>query len=694
VPQDAESVGRCGTVSTKRVRGGDEREERGGKRRKTGEKRKEEREVVGSLQKEWERWRELGASEWLVRQVREGLFFRPKNAEELKGKYGRPIELEEEQWEWLKKEFARIEGTGAVEWVGEEGDEMPEGLLYASPVFLVPKTGPKKWRLVIDMRVVNKGLRAPKFKMDRLEEFVRWARKGWFVFTLDLKEGYFHQRLSEEGSKWCGFVVVNRETGRKKWGRYRVLPFGLCLSPQHFTELVKPLLKRWRRRGIVCMAYIDDLAFAAGSREEALRVRGIVEEDLKRFGWVRHESKGQWEPAQVVEYLGLIIDMKEGRWRVPEEKRESLVGLLEGVCRKGKVCVGELAKVLGKLLSLQRAIPLAKLYAREAFNDIMDAGVYVHNCWRKMVRLDERTREDLRRVLRVVREGLGAPLWRPTRLETVRVTADASLGQWGGHLDSEYDLDPAGGTFRQHQKGFGIEMKEGIAILLTLESYVKVLRGKCVSLRTDNKWLEAYLRNEGGNGTKNQRALSRLVREIFMWALRNDALIVEVQWVPSKLNVLADAMSRIEDAGNWTVARWVFDMAEGWWGPHTIDRMATDTNTKCARFNSWRFCPGTEAVNAFTSSWAGENNWVVPPLALVGLVVRHIAESRAKATLLVPNWEAMWSPMLREMTIKRVVVEWEIGKYCMEEDNGGEEIFKNRGWRLMLVRVDGGRVRL
>jgi hypothetical protein len=239
------------------------------------------------------------------------------------------------------------------------------------------------------------------------------------------------------------------------------------------------------------------------------------------------------------------------------------------------------------------------------------------------------------------------------------------------------------------ERDWGIERKEGIAMLRTLEAYVGVLRGKCLALRTDNQWLEAYVKNEGGNGTEIQREMSRIVKEIYGWAVRNEVRIVDVQYIPSKLNVLADLMSRVEDHGNWRVALWVFEMAEKAWGPHTIDRMATDANRKLKRFNSWRFCPETEAVNAFSEHWGGENNWVAPPLSMVGLVVRHVVECRAMATLLVPNWISVWTPLLRSITVKSLQIEWEPARFCTPEDNGGREILKNEKWRLMLVRVDG-----
>mmetsp|Transcript_40961 Transcript_40961/g.56953 ORF Transcript_40961/g.56953 Transcript_40961/m.56953 type:complete len:282 (+) Transcript_40961:7621-8466(+) len=271
------------------------------------------------------------------------------------------------------------------------------------------------------------------------------------------------------------------------------------------------------------------------------------------------------------------------------------------------------------------------------------------------------------------------------------VTADACPKGWGGHLEPHLQLPPAGGAFKPHLLDLGIEMKEALALLYTLQSYTDHLRGRSIAVRTDNMWLASYLRNEGGNGSAHQRNLSRMVKEIFLWALSNEAIIVDVQWLPSKENVLADDMSRVEDHGNWRVADEVFRIAEEKWGPHTVDRMASGENKKCKRFNSWRFCPGAEAINTFTVDWLGENNWVAPPLAMIPLVLDHIARTGAVATLCIPTWRAMWSPLLDEMRSESIILHQSPAELTTPEANGGQEILKNPLWRLQLVRVKGTR---
>ena len=77
-------------------------------------------------------------------------------------------------------------------------------------------------------------------------------------------------------------------------------------------------------------------------------------------------------------------------------------------------------------------------------------------------------------------------------------------------------------------------------------------------------------------------------------------------------------------------------------GPFTIDRFADNVNTKVRRFNSRFYCPETENVDAFTEDWARENNWLCPPISLIGCVIRHLRICRAKGTLLIPVWQSAY----------------------------------------------------
>ena len=74
------------------------------------------------------------------------------------------------------------------------------------------------------------------------------------------------------------------------------------------------------------------------------------------------------------------------------------------------------------------------------------------------------------------------------------------------------------------------------------------------------------------------------------------------------------------------------------WGSHTMECFANFNNHKLTRFYSRYWNPDAESVDAFCHDWAGENNWLVPPVFLVPRVIRHLAECQSEVTLIVPEW--------------------------------------------------------
>lgn len=90
----------------------------------------------------------------------------------------------------------------------------------------------------------------------------------------------------------------------------------------------------------------------------------------------------------------------------------------------------------------------------------------------------------------------------------------------------------------------------------------------------------------------------------FLWEFCtvNDFWIYEVKWILSKENP-ADYLTRVWDPGDWRLDDWVFEELEAKWGPVSIDQFASHLNAKKRHFNSYYFCPNSEAVDCFTQDW-------------------------------------------------------------------------------------------
>ena len=85
------------------------------------------------------------------------------------------------------------------------------------------------------------------------------------------------------------------------------------------------------------------------------------------------------------------------------------------------------------------------------------------------------------------------------------------------------------------------------------------------------------------------------------------------------------------------------------WGSHSVDRFACCYKNKLARFNSRLYQPGTEAVDAFTSDWKHENNWLLPPVSLIVRVINHLKLCRAEGSIVFPVWKFFY---VRHATVK------------------------------------------
>ena len=86
-------------------------------------------------------------------------------------------------------------------------------------------------------------------------------------------------------------------------------------------------------------------------------------------------------------------------------------------------------------------------------------------------------------------------------------------------------------------------------------------------------------------------------------------LVIEPEWIPREENLIADYISKVLDYDDWMLHPVIFEQLNALWGPHDVDRFANYHIRQLERFNSRFWNPQSEAVDAFTVNWHGENNW-------------------------------------------------------------------------------------
>jgi len=98
------------------------------------------------------------------------------------------------------------------------------------------------------------------------------------------------------------------------------------------------------------------------SREASRRVR----EDIAASGFVAHPEKCCWEPTQVGELLGFILNLREGITQIPLQRVERLRDRIDHVkCHKSLVTALQLPGLVGSVVSMGLALsPVSRLWTR------------------------------------------------------------------------------------------------------------------------------------------------------------------------------------------------------------------------------------------------------------------------------------------------------------------------------------------
>ncbi|XP_062279213.1 uncharacterized protein LOC133984014 [Scomber scombrus] len=106
---------------------------------------------------------------------------------------------------------------------------------FHSTYFLVKKKD-GGLRPILDLRGLNRFLKALRFHMLSTSEVLRTVARGEWFTSIDLKDEYFHVHIAPHHRQFLRFAFQGRHF------QFRVLPFGLSLSPLVFTRCVAAAL--------------------------------------------------------------------------------------------------------------------------------------------------------------------------------------------------------------------------------------------------------------------------------------------------------------------------------------------------------------------------------------------------------------------------------------------------------------------
>ncbi len=502
---------------------------------------------------------------------------------------------------------------------------------FISQLFLRPKKD-GGWRPVFNLRRLNSFVRYEHFKMEGLFMLKGLLTEGAYLAKIDLKDAYFTIPIAVQHRRFLCF----------EWNhtlfQFKVMPFGLSSAPRNFTKLLKPILAFWRRQGIRVIVFLDDILIINSSADGLRKDVHFCVTFLQIMGFVINFKKSALEPAQRLEFLGMILDTLSLKLFVPPDKIADITALGELLLAANMVLLRDLSKFIGKVNATRMALLPSPLFCRHLQQSLIQ-GLSEFSTYDALVGLSDMARTELRSWLSEVWTWNGRNILPPQ--PSMTFASDASLSGWGAVCS---DGRSVSGLWSPTEAKNSINFLELLASFLALKSFALHCRNCHIQIQSDNRTTVAYLNRLGGTRSE---PLMLLALDLWHWCLRR-CLTLEAVHVPGVQNTAADRESRrVHHSSDWQLNRHIFLSLNQLFGPFQIDLFASRHNTQLPIFFSWMLDPDAHATDAMAQTWTDWAAYAFPPFALIPRVLAKIQTDNCQLLLIAPVWPSQpWYPVL------------------------------------------------
>ncbi len=566
-----------------------------------------------------------GPSRWLLRTIRLGYAIQfARRPPKFRGVHFTSVKAVDAPV--LCAEIAVLLAKDAIEPVPPA--DMRSG--FYSPYFIVPKKS-GGLRPILDLRVLNRALHKLPFRMLTQKRIFGCVRPlDWFA-AIDLKDAYFHVSILPRHRPFLRFAFEGRAY------QYKVLPFGLSLSPRVFTKVAEAALVPLREWGVRILNYLDDWLILAQSREQLRAHKDLVLRHLSQLGLRVNWEKSKLVPTQRISFLGMELDSVNQTARLTQERAQSVLNCLKTLSGRTAVPLKLFQRLLGHMAAAAAIVPLGLLHMRPLQHWLH--GRIPRWAWERgthRVQITPACRKTFSPWSDPSFLRAGVPLEQVSRHAVV--FTDASATGWGATYNGHAVL----GVWTGPQLRWHINCLELLAVRLALSRLRGRLQGKDVLVRTDNTATVAYINRQGG---LRSRRMSQLARHLLLWSQKHLRSLRAIH-IPGVLNRAADELSRAALPGEWRLHPQAVQLIWSRFGVAQVDLFASPETTHCQWFYS--LTEATLGTDALAHSWPqGLRKYAFPPVSLLAQTLCKIREDEEQVLLVAPYWPSRtWFPEL------------------------------------------------
>ena len=325
---------------------------------------------------------------------------------------------------------------------------------------------------------------------------------------------------------------------------------------------------------------------------------------LELLGFVVNREKSQLLPAQVIHYLGFMVDSKEMKIRLSEEKATQISTTCRKIRERGFISVRELARLIGKMTATLPAIFPASLWYRK-LQRMKNQTYQRSQSFEAIVTLNQEALLELDwwSIRRNLMDGKSVSTQEPD----LTMETDASMLGWGA-------------VFQGSRTG-GLGAEEPHQLSGTPRS---VVRSESICQRQEE---HSYPSEDGQqdssvlcemNGGDPFPSVEQPGNSTLAVVL-GEEFVHHSRASPGVDNCVADKESRvIQLTAEWQLHRPIFQQILEFLGNCNIDLFATRLNVQLKQFVSWRPDPDSVGADALQLPWNRWEGYAFPPFCLIG----------------------------------------------------------------------------
>jgi len=327
-----------------------------------------------------------------------------------------------------------------------------------------------------------------------------------------------------------------------------------------------------------------------------------------------------------------------------------------------KVSFSDLEKIVGKLVSLECAVPAGMWYTRFQYKAMKESGISPDSPKshknRTFLKVTKELLEEWSMWIYFLQLNTGSA-WKTLHTIVIQadISSDASGRTFAGVVKRMNHPDKiVAGEFWGAMLGEDIQVKEGEALRQTLQMMVQELpqdvKGKTLVCKVDNQSLKAVIERKGSTRVL---ALNSIGKQIY-WLQQWGEFALKLEYVQSKDNI-ADPFTRQSPGLEASLSAVYFLKLWTRMGPFQWDLMATFANVNRdpkgipLKFFSRYFDAQSQGVNVFSQQLhLLQDLFCFPPDPVIFMFLRLLHAQKKSCVVLLPDLNAPWVNLLRQFS--------------------------------------------